>query len=100
MERRKRVIFQTVILQRVSGLSGARIIRDRIESQINLWNKGAYNELVKDSHRVAEEYLGNKRGTQTQDQWNCTFSNLVLKKGNCAKPFVLFGNGIQGWAVT
>ena len=40
------LIFQTVILQRVSGVSESRNIPDPIESQINLWKKGDYDELV------------------------------------------------------
>ena len=40
------IIFQTVILQRVSGVSESRNIPDPIESQINLWKKGDYDELV------------------------------------------------------
>ena len=43
-----------------------RKINDRVDSQLDLWNKGAYDELVQDSHRATEEDLGNKRGTQTQ----------------------------------
>ena len=48
---------------------GARNIRDRIDSRLELWEKGAYNELVHDSHRAEEEALDNKRGAQTQEQW-------------------------------
>ena len=38
-----------------------------------------YDELVQYSHKAKEEALGNKRGTQTQDQRHCNFLNLVLK---------------------
>ena len=75
--------FQTVILQRVSGVSGSRNICDRIDSRLHLWNKDSCNELVQDSHRAAEEALGNKLGTQTQEQHHCNFSKLVLKGTLC-----------------
>ena len=45
------VIFQTVPLQRVKGVYGAINIRDRIDSRLELREKGAYNELVQDYHR-------------------------------------------------
>ena len=57
--------FSESFLLRVSGVSGSRNIRDRIYSQLDLWNKCAYSELVQDSNRVSEETLGNKCGTQT-----------------------------------
>ena len=34
--------------------------------------------MVQDCHRAAEEDLGGKRGTQTQEQRHSNFSNLVL----------------------
>ena len=57
------IVFQTVILQIVSGVYGLRNIRDQIDSRLDLCNKGTCNELVQDSHRAEEEYLGNKCGT-------------------------------------
>ena len=74
------IVFHTVILQHVSGVSGLRNIRDHIESRLELWNKGAYDKLVQDSHRVMEEAFENKRGTQIQEQHHRTFSNLFLGK--------------------
>ena len=62
------IIFQTVTLQRVNGVYGSRNIHDRIDSELELWNKGSYDELVHDSHRSEEEYLGNEHGDQTQEQ--------------------------------
>ena len=49
-------IFQTVILQHVCLVSSARNIRDRITERLNLWNKGAYNELVQDSYGSAADF--------------------------------------------
>ena len=83
------IVFQTVILQRISGVSGSRNIRDRIDSQTDLWNKGAHNELVQDSHRAAEEALGNKRGNQTQEQHHCTISNLKKREIARSRSFYL-----------
>ena len=77
------IIFQTVIFQRVIGVSGSRNIRDWIDSQLDLWKKIAYDDLVQDSHRAEEESLWNKRRTQNQDQHHHTFSNLVLKGKLC-----------------
>ena len=49
----KVIIFQTVILQRTSQVSSSRNIHDRIDSHINLLNKGAYDELAQYSYRAA-----------------------------------------------
>ena len=73
------VVFNTVILKRASGVSGERSICERIDSRLDLWNKGAYNESVQDSHRATEEALENKRGAQTQEQRHRTFSKPFLK---------------------
>ena len=72
----------------------ARNIRDRIDLRLYLWNKGAYDELIQDYHRDAEEALRNKSGNQTQEQRHHNFSNI--KNGNCVKPFVLFVKGGLG----
>ena len=50
-------VIQTVILQCVSGVSGSRNICDRIDSQLELWNKVFYGELVQDFHRATGEAL-------------------------------------------
>ena len=59
------IIFQTFLLQLVSGVSGLINIHGQIESRIDLWKKGAYCELVLDPHIAVEEALGNKRRNQT-----------------------------------
>ena len=51
------IIFQTVILQRVSGVYGLINICGQIDLRLDLWKKVAYNELVQDSHRATEEAL-------------------------------------------
>ena len=52
---KERVVFpQTVVLQRVSLMSGLRNILDLIESCLELRNKGTYNKLVQDSYRAVE----------------------------------------------
>ena len=88
------IVSQTVIFQRVSGLSGSRNIHDRIDSQLVLWNKGSYDKLVQDPQRAEVEALGNKCGTQTQEQRHITFQTFFLKR-NFANPFVLLARGRQ-----
>ena len=51
LEHREGDIFQIGILQRISGVFGSRNICDQIDSHIELWNKGVYDELVKNYHR-------------------------------------------------
>ena len=47
--------FSDILFQCISGVSGSINTCDRIDSQLDVWNKVAYNELVKDPHRAAEE---------------------------------------------
>ena len=72
------IVFQMVIFQRVRLVSGAGNLCDCITSCLELWNKGAYDELVQDSYGTVEPFLGNKCGTQIQEQSHCTFSNPIL----------------------
>ena len=51
-------------------------VHEQIDSGLNLWNKGAYKNLVQDSHRVVEEALGRKRGTQIQEHFHRSFQTL------------------------
>ena len=69
----REIVFQTVILQLIRLVSGAKNICDRITSRLELWNKGAYNELVQDPYGTAKAYLGKTRGTQTQEQHHRNF---------------------------
>ena len=64
----------------VSLVSVAKDLHDRITSRLNLWNKDAYGELVQDSYRVVAAYFGKACGTQTQEQRQRTFLNLVHSK--------------------
>ena len=59
-------------------VSGAKHISDQITSRINLWNKGAYDELVQESHGVSAAYLGKARGNQNWEQRHCNFLNFIL----------------------
>ena len=43
---KRAIIFKRIILQRVRLVSGARNIRDRNIPCLDLWNKGAYEDLV------------------------------------------------------
>ena len=72
-----------IILQLILLVSGAKNIRDRITSCLDLWNKGAYNKLVQDSYSMAADYLGKSRETQTQEQCHSNFSNLILHGKLC-----------------
>ena len=65
-------------MQRFRLVYGARNIFDRINSRLNLWNKGAYNELVQDYYSVVEACLGDKCETQIQEKRHSTYSNLVI----------------------
>ena len=47
--------------------------------RLDLWNRGAFDELVKDTYNSSIEYLGKARGTQTTEERHREFSNLVLK---------------------
>ena len=48
------IVFQTIIFHGFSQVYGSRNICDRIDSRLDLWNKGAYDELVQDSYRAVE----------------------------------------------
>ena len=59
------IIFQTIVLQRARLVLGSISICDRISSRLDLWNKGDFEDLVQDSYRSVEVFLGNNRGNQT-----------------------------------
>ena len=46
---------------------------------LNLWNRGAFGKIVKDTYNSAMGYLGKARGIQTMEERHQTFLNLVLK---------------------
>ena len=60
------IIFQSVILQCAQDFNNYTQIRKRILFQMDLWNRGAFDELVKDTYNSAMGYLGNLVGIKLQ----------------------------------
>ena len=83
------IVFQKVVMQHVCMVSGSRNIFDWIESRLELWNKGVYDELVQDYYRAGVIFLGNNSETQTQEQRHCTFKTFFYAR-NCVKTLVIF----------
>ena len=77
------IVFQSVILYPDCLVSSTRNICDQITSCFYLWNKVVYDKLVQYYYGVVEAFLGHKRGTQTQEQHYCTFSDLILRGKFC-----------------
>ena len=75
--RRRRSFFRKLFCSAYSW-SQAKNICDRITSRIELWNKGAYDELIQDSYGETVASLGKSRRTQNQKQLRGTLSNLIL----------------------
>ena len=73
------IVFQSVILQRAKGDKNSAKIRKRIFFRLDLWNRGAFDELVKDTYNSAMGYLVKSCGTQTMEERHQMFLNLVLK---------------------
>ena len=73
------IVFQTLILQRVNGVYGARNIRDLIDSLLDLKNKGDYDKLLQDSHRRRNNLWVIIEGPKPRSHGIVIFSNLVLK---------------------
>ena len=67
------IVFQSVILQRAQGVNNSAQIRKRILFLIDFWNRGAFDELVKDTYNSAMGYPGKACGTQTEEQRHRTF---------------------------
>ena len=72
-------VFQSIILQYTQGVNNSAQIQKHILFRLDLWNCGAFDELVKDTYKSAMGCLGKSRGTQTTEERHGTFSNLVLK---------------------
>ena len=72
------IVFHMVNFQLVHLVSGVINISDRITSHLDLQNRDDYEELVQDSYRAVGEFVGNNHGTQNQEQYHRTFSNLIL----------------------
>ena len=77
------IIFQSVILQHAQGVNNSTQIRKRILFQLDLWNSGFFDEIVKDTYNYAMGYIGKFHGTQTMEKRHQTFSNLVVKGKLC-----------------
>ena len=75
----KRVtVFQSIILQHTPGVDNFAQIRKHILFRLNVWTRGAFENLVKDTYSSAMVYLGKACGVQTTEELHRTFSNLVL----------------------
>ena len=77
------IIFQTVILQRVRLVTGAKNIRDRINSHLDSWNKGTYKKLVQDSYSAAPYYLGKSHKTKNGEQCHLNFLSIIIRRKLC-----------------
>ena len=51
------IVFQSVILQGAQGVKNSAQIRKLIFFQLDLWNRGAFDKLVKDTYNSAMGYL-------------------------------------------
>ena len=52
------IVFQSVILQCAQGVNNSTQIRKRILFQLNLWSRGVFGKLVKDTYNSAMGYTG------------------------------------------
>ena len=77
------IVFQSVILQYSQGVNNYAQTRKRILFQLDMWNRGLFDELLKDRYNSAMGYLVKDRGTQTMEERHRTFSNLVQKGKLC-----------------
>ena len=80
---KRMIIFQSVILQHVRSVTGAKNICAQIKFQIDFWNRGTFDKLANDMYTAAMGHLGKARGTQRKEQRHRKFSNLVLKRKFC-----------------
>ena len=53
------IVFQSVILQRAQGVNNSAQIRKHVLFLLHLWNREAFDNLVKDTYNSANGYLGN-----------------------------------------
>ena len=67
---------------------------DRITSCVKLWNKGAYNELVKKSYRAEKLIYGKNTVPQSRSNVIIIFQTLFCME-ICVNPFGLFLSGTQ-----
>ena len=73
------IVFQSVILQCAQGVDNSAKIRNRILFQLDLWNRGAFDDLMKDIYNSAMGYLRKSCGSQTMEELHREFLNLVLE---------------------
>ena len=62
------IIFQSLVLQRAQGINNSTQIRKRILFLLDLWSRGVFDELVKDTYNSAMVYPGKARGNQTTEE--------------------------------
>ena len=80
----------STILQCAQGVNNYAQIQKRIFFLLDLWSRGAVDELVRDTYNSAMAYLGKSRGTQTMEERHRTFLNLVLKVKLCTAVQVVY----------
>ena len=51
------IVFHSVILQRAQGVNNSAQIRKRILFRLDCWNRGTFDELVKDTYNSDMGYL-------------------------------------------
>ena len=73
------IVFQSVVLLRSQGGNNSAQICKHILFLLDCCNRGAFDELVKDTYNSAVGYLRKSCGNETEEQRHRTFSNLVLK---------------------
>ena len=77
--------FQMVILQRVQLVTGAKHICVRIDSQLESWNNGVFDEIVCDYYKADTGYLGRVAGIKVLSS-NILHYRTLLYIGNCTRP--------------
>ena len=82
-------------MQFVRLLTRDKNIRAQINTQLNLWNTRAFDEILNDYYATATVYVGRAHGTQNAEQRHRTFSKNNYVK-NCVRPSGLFANGKHG----
>ena len=77
------IIFQSVILQCVQLVTGAKNIWAWMNVELNSWNSGAFDELVCDSYAVATSYLGKAHRDKNSKQQIHTLLDLFIRGKLC-----------------
>ena len=74
----KVTIFQSVILQCAQDINNDKHIRMCIQFQLDFWNCGSCDKLMKDTFNVDTGFMRKTRMIQHREQHNHTFLNLDL----------------------